>query len=219
MSPRKPPAKAAKPAKAATQATPRKRAVAALTLRESAEDRLRAHPVAPLADPDLHRVLHELQVHQVELELQNEQLRAANDELAALHARYHELYDFAPVAYFTVDVDRRIVELNLAGARLLGKERGTLVGKRLGDYVSAPSRPLYQALVARTLVRDEMFEEPLLLEPAGGAAIHVKAQAKGAEPASGGRCTRIVMVDVTALHLANDELARALEKFFHYWRP
>jgi PAS domain-containing protein len=69
------------------------------------------------------RLLHELQVHQVELEMQHEQLTAARAEVAAGRARYADLYDFAPTAYLTLDREGAIRQTNLAGARLLGGER------------------------------------------------------------------------------------------------
>jgi PAS domain S-box-containing protein len=203
-----PAAKSAKPA--ATPAKP-----GSTTLRSRAEAAVRASPVPATPPGDAKRMLHELQVHQVELEMQNEELRRANDELASLHARYHDLYDFAPVAYFTLGADRRLVELNLAGARMLGMERSRLVGRRFADYVQLAARPRFDQLVARALVRDELVEDALTLEGAGSAPVHVKAQVRRVE----GGHARIVLVDVSALRAANDELANALEKFLRYWRP
>lgn len=74
------------------------------------------------------RLMHELQVHQVELEMQNRQLLDAQAELEASQARYADLYDFAPVAHFTLDPTGVIKEVNLAGAALVGHERANVVG-------------------------------------------------------------------------------------------
>src|SRR5262249_50093797 len=75
---------------------------------------------------DLRRVLHELEVHEVELEMQNEELRGARTEAERGLARYTELFDFAPIGYATLSGSGTIQEVNHAGARLLGKERATL---------------------------------------------------------------------------------------------
>jgi PAS domain S-box-containing protein len=91
------------------------------------------------------RLLHELQVHQVELELQNEQLEAARAWIEAALASYTELFDFAPVPYFTLDRTGKITELNLAGARLLGSERARVIDKRFGVFVAESDRPLLAA--------------------------------------------------------------------------
>ena len=82
------------------------------------------------------RLVHELQVHQVELEMQNEELRRAQEELEASRARYFDLYDLAPVGYFTVSEQGTILEANLTAATLLGIERGTLLAQPLTRFVA-----------------------------------------------------------------------------------
>ncbi len=114
-------------------------------LRRRAEERLRARgrqgPRIEATDDAL-RLIHELQVHQIELEMQNEELRRTRDELETSLARYAELYDFAPVGYVTLDQKSTILELNLVGATMLGKERARLVGERFASWVvaEAPAR-------------------------------------------------------------------------------
>jgi len=102
------------------------------SLRRRAEERLRAlEGAAPeaAAAPATAALVHELRVHQVELEMQNEELRRAQVELETSRARYFDLYDLAPVAYFTVGERGLIQEANLTAARLLGMTRGALVGQ------------------------------------------------------------------------------------------
>lgn len=84
-------------------------------------------------------LLHELQVHQVELELQGEELRDSRAELEAALARQIELYEVAPVACFTVDAETRLHEMNLGAARLLGSDRDTLLGMSLTRFLTEGS--------------------------------------------------------------------------------
>ncbi|MFT5367888.1 MAG: two-component system cell cycle sensor histidine kinase/response regulator CckA [Candidatus Latescibacterota bacterium] len=91
--------------------------------------------LAALSAEETQRLLHELQVHQIELEMQNEELQRAQNELETSRDRYSDLYDFAPVAYFTIGEKDTIEEANLTGATLLGVERHTLIGQSLSRFV------------------------------------------------------------------------------------
>jgi len=107
-------------------------------LRREAEAQLRAKTAAqppPLNLAEAQRLLHELEVHQIELEMQNAELRSAREELEVAHTKYAELFDFAPLGYFILDQRGRIQEANLAGAQLLGIERSRLVGKILSRFI------------------------------------------------------------------------------------
>src|SRR5689334_21595300 len=103
------------------------------SLRRRAEDELAARRATVQRDTatDPQRLIHELEVHQIELELQNQELRATRHELEVGLARYTELFDFAPVGYVVVESDGTIRELNISAAQLLGAERRRLVGRRI----------------------------------------------------------------------------------------
>ena len=115
-------------------------------LRRRAEERWAGRP-HPTAGADPARLVHELEVHQIELELQNEELRSARDELEAGLRRYTELFDFAPIGYFAVSPDGTIRELNLAAARLLGVERRRLLGRRLALFAPEGQRWAFARLL------------------------------------------------------------------------
>jgi PAS domain S-box-containing protein len=94
--------------------------------------------------PDAVRELvHELQVHQIELEMQNETLRQTQLQLVAMQARYFDLYDLAPISYCTVNETGIILEANLATAELLGVARNTVVGQRVSKYILRESQDSY----------------------------------------------------------------------------
>ncbi len=89
------------------------------------------------------RLLHELQVHQIELEMQNEELRLANEELNALQARYFDLYDLAPVGYLTIDESGRIKESNIAAATMLGVDRRMLIKHAIQRMIFTDDQDMY----------------------------------------------------------------------------
>jgi PAS domain S-box-containing protein len=95
---------------------------------------------SPETAPEALALLHELQVHQVELQIQAEELNSSRAECEAALIRQTQLYDFAPVGNFTVDGNTTISELNLMGAHLLGSERDALFGRPLDSYLTLPSR-------------------------------------------------------------------------------
>jgi PAS domain S-box-containing protein len=88
------------------------------------------------ASADVQKLIHELNVHQIELEMQNEALRKSQMETEEEHHRYTDLYDFAPVGYFTLDEKGRIVKANVTGASLLGGEKRSLTGQPFGRFIT-----------------------------------------------------------------------------------
>lgn len=102
------------------------RPTTAAELRLNAEERLwtkKSAPHPPLTEEATQRLVQELEVHQIELEMQNAELRQARDSVEKALNRYTDLYDFAPVGYFTLDVSGDISAVNLAGASLIGSVR------------------------------------------------------------------------------------------------
>ncbi|MEO5715809.1 MAG: PAS domain S-box protein [Luteolibacter sp.] len=94
----------------------------------------------PPAEADSQRLLHELEVHQIELEMQNAELRLARDEAESVRNKYTDLYDFAPVGYFTLSPDSHIRMANLTGASIIGIERSRLLGRSFGQQISPDMR-------------------------------------------------------------------------------
>jgi PAS domain S-box-containing protein len=114
----------------------------AVQLRRHAEERLdtmgpKAQP--PRTEEETPRQVHELQVHQIELEMQNEELRQVRGALELSLNKFSELYDFAPVGYITIDAHGAIGEVNLKGAHLLGIERGLLFKRPFTGFIREPA--------------------------------------------------------------------------------
>lgn len=116
-------------------------------LRQQAEELLRKEAInssAQLSDFELNRLVHELEVHQIELELQNEELILAKEQAAIASGKYIELYDFAPSGYYTLSRKGEIIQLNLLGAKMLGKDRSQLKERLFQVFVSDASKPLFR---------------------------------------------------------------------------
>jgi len=127
---------------------------------------------SPGSAADALKLLHELQVHQVELDLQHEQLEASEREITEDLVHYARLYDFAPVGYFSVSPQGTINRVNVAGAALCGEDRAELIGRRIDDFLAPESRPVLEKLVAQ--VRDGVVDGTCEVRTSAGAAFHVK---------------------------------------------
>jgi hypothetical protein len=113
-------------------------------LRLKAEEKLKEKKSARIGiEADVKKLLHELQVHQIELEMQNEELREANETAEAALKKYTILYDFAPLGYFTLEKDGSISELNFTGADMLGDKRFSLVNSNFKLFISESSQPVF----------------------------------------------------------------------------
>ena len=106
-------------------------------------------PDSPTTAAEFKRVLHELSVHHIELEIQNEELQNAYDEIQKEQRRYADLYDFAPVSYLTLARDTTILEANLSAARILSVARSQLKGVRFGRFITRSDLPVFNSMVDR----------------------------------------------------------------------
>ena len=113
--------------------------------RRLAEERLRKIAGSPekFSPEDFSQIVHELQVHQIELEMQNDELRNAQEEIEVSRSKYVDLYDFAPIGYFTFDKKGLILQVNLTGAKLLGLDRGSLIKKPFSLYIQKDDQDLF----------------------------------------------------------------------------
>jgi signal transduction histidine kinase len=176
-----------------------------------------ATDLAPLLQLDSQRLVHELQVHQIELEMQNEELKSAATAQERLLNEYTALYDFAPVGYLSLDRKGRVIKSNLAGAAILG-----LAGRQVGKvpfirFVAPKDRHVCTAFLERCYggeVAGRITCELELLVGGGATTFaQVEAQANGA----GCQECQLAVVDVTPIRRQEqkfrqvaDELAESL---------
>jgi CRP-like cAMP-binding protein len=163
------------------------------TLRKRAEARLLQTAVTvPTTDWDKAQLVHELQVHQVELQMYNEELRHAYEEADALRARYADIYDFAPVAYFTLDTLGVILDVNLAGAMLLGIKGSRKNRHRFATFVNADDLDTFSHFVNDVLhTNQKMACEIMLAANPQRPKVTVKIEAVPDE--TNGECRMVVM--------------------------
>jgi PAS domain S-box-containing protein len=115
-------------------------------LRKKAEDMLNIRKYgrnSDVSEADMLKLIHELEVHQIELELQNEELVEAISKVEMAEERYAELFDFAPLGYLSLATIGTIQNLNFAAARMLGKERSRFINNRFSDFISERTRPVF----------------------------------------------------------------------------
>ena len=156
---------------------------------------------------------HELQVHQIELEMQNEELRRTQMELEAARDRYLDLYDFALVGYFTLGADGCIAEANLTLASLLGVERARLVGRRFDRHIVAMDRDRWNRHVAALLGQSDAGRIELGI--LGGDRRRLEAQLDGMRLESPGAqpMLRFALTDISERRRSEAELRVAAAAF------
>ena len=121
-------------------------------LRKKAEEKLKdgqKRAANPEIEADTMKLVHELQVHQIELEMQNEELKQANETAEAALKKYTMLYDLAPMGYFTLDEDGSIFDLNFTGAEILGEKRYSLVNSNFKLFISKQSQKVFNDFFKR----------------------------------------------------------------------
>jgi PAS domain S-box-containing protein len=173
-------------------------------LRRRAEEKLRSEaPAMPQGDP--RRIMHELQVHQIQLEMQNAELRDARTRLELLVEKYTDLYDFAPVGYFSLDASSRILEVNLTGAKLLGIERSRLLRRLFSGFVAAANRAALDAFLGGVFAGDGKQMCELALDNGAGDTIWIDLQGtRTSHPDTAAAICRLAVSDITALKRAEE---------------
>ncbi|MCX6701395.1 MAG: PAS domain-containing protein, partial [Methanomicrobiales archaeon] len=170
------------------------------SLRDDAEEQLaRSRKVSSdLAKQSPEELIHELQVHQIELETQAEELRKSHLELEESWDKYLDLYDFAPVGYLTLNDKALITDVNLAGAALLCVERNKLVGAPFSKFIAEKDADQWHRYFVSVLRDDKKLASTLTLIRGDGSLLPVRVESIRLAGSSEGTTTvRVAISDIT----------------------
>lgn len=176
-------------------------------LRREAEQRLRASgsatPLEAMPEADVRALLHELQVHHIELEMQNEELLRAQIAAQEASEKYQDLFDFAPAGYLRLDEHSQILEINLAGAALLGLDRSKAVKQRFIQHVAPRSRERFAQFANSAFATDlkQICEIELC---SNEEPLHVILEGIASRARGGTRCLRVTLTDISERKLLEE---------------
>jgi PAS domain S-box-containing protein len=181
-------------------------------LRHKAEQRVRnknVTPVEAVSEVDACALVHDLHVHQIEPEMQNEELQHAYVAAQEASENYYDLFDFAPVGYFLWDAEGRILAVNLAGAALLGLNRKAMIETPFGQFVAQDNRPAFADFCNRVLTTglQQNCEIKLLC---AGQAVYALVEGIAAPNHQGqGKLCRAAVIDITRRRFLEESLRDA----------
>ena len=183
----------------------------AAKLRRQAEEIVQDNAASPkhfeaLSPEETLYMLHELQVHQIELEMQNEELRQAQVKLDAGRARYFDLYDLAPVGCVTITEQGLLLEANLTTTTLLGVTRNELIKQPFSRFVLREDQDVYYFLHKQLFETGESHGCELRMVKKDGTAFWVRLQASSVQDTAGPAISRVVISDITERKRAETSL-------------
>lgn len=175
-------------------------------LRKKAENllkKLEPKKHAQLSESEALKLIHELEVHQIELELQKQELVLAKAALQETTEKYVELYDFAPNGYFTLSREGMILNLNFNGAKMLGKERSKLINSRFSLFISGPTIETFNTFFDKTFTSNRKETCEIALVNNGSSSKH--ALLTGIITENKEKCF-VTAVDITDRKLSEEAL-------------
>lgn len=179
-------------------------------LRRQGEVKLSGHKKKAAATPatkaEIQRLVHELQVHQFELEMQNEELMRSRAELESTLNLYAELFAFAPVGYFTLARDGTIRRANLTGAKLLGVELSNLIKRRFELFISLQSRTTFSTFLDKVFISEKKEVCDVTLQNDRPAPLWVHLEAILESSHGQGEMCYVIVSDITERKQAEEEL-------------
>ena len=161
-----------------------------------------------IVEKSLVEIIHELQVYQIELEIQNEELKNAHLKIEQTRDEYINLYDFAPVGYFTLTGESLISQVNLTGAELLGITRNKLTNARFRKFIDPVMNEIWDRFFFHLVSQGMKQTTTLLLKRSDGAVIHTRIE--GVRVEEGGTSEyRLMVSDISDLKLAEERINEA----------
>ena len=164
-----------------------------------------------MSPKEMRQTLHELRVHQIELEIQNEELRRSQVELENARARYFDLYDLAPVGYLTISGKGLILESNLSAANLLGVSRKLLAGQLFTRFISKEDQDTYYIHRKRLLETDESQSWEMRMVNKGGKLFWAHLEVAAEQNVSGASVSRVVLSDINEQKSMENSLRQSHE--------
>lgn len=181
-------------------------------LRKRAEKivRKKLKGIIDIPEKNILELFYELEVHQIELEMQNEELRRVQQELEESRNRYFELYDLAPVGYVTLE-NGIIIEINLTGAGMLGIERRLLIKKRFSSFIAPDYQDEYYLFNQRILENETKQTCELKLLKKDGTLFYANLEGIAVENSKGSRQVRATFTDIAKRKQTEEQVKRSLE--------
>ena len=187
-------------------------------LREEAEKKIKPEsvPIEKLSEAEVRKLAHELQVHKIELDMQNEELKRSQQELEDSRDRYARLYDFAPAGYFTINDKGAIVEVNLAGASMLGVERGRLIKQPLSKFMAKEDSGKYYKylnLAFKEQVQEyDVIELRMIREDGTELYVQLRYAAEQGTDGHASQC-KIIITDIT-IRVKSEKAEKEVKELF-----
>lgn len=182
-------------------------------LRRQAEKRLQISKqdiITPVTPEEAYRLIQELEVHQIELEMQNEELQQARLDLERSLIEYTDLYDFAPVGYITLDQRGVILNVNLTGSRMLGMERSRIVNQHLNNFILASYRSVFSSFLEKVFRNRDQETIEIAMQKEGSGELYAHMEAMVSENR---RECRVALVDITVQKQSDQKLQESELKY------
>jgi len=158
-------------------------------------------------------IIHELRVHQIELEMQNDELRIAHEELERVRSRFFSLYDLAPVGYCSISNDGNIFEANLTLCKMLGVNRGALIGKKISQFVVNDDQDIYYLYIKQLIELNESRDCKFRLVSKDGRVFWAHMVSTASLDTDGALIYRITISDIDDSMIAEEKIKESEEKF------
>jgi PAS domain S-box-containing protein len=180
---------------------------AELRRRAEAQQRQNLDPeTLPQTEADIKRLFHELSVHQIELEMQNEELRAAQADLDAARERYFDLYDLAPVGYFTLNEKGVMMEANFTAAGLLGVARGEIINQPISSFILMEDQDIFSRHCEQLFKTHKPQHCDVRILKRDGTVFWARLSATAAQDAGGAPVFYATLVDISEHKQAEEEI-------------
>ena len=185
------------------------------SIKKKVEKKIKKEAMQPVFEnyEDVQRLVHLLQVHQVELEHQNEELRIAQEELEVSRNKYVNLFDFSPIPYFALNPDGKISEVNLSASKMFVIERGKLIGKKFISFVQLEDMDIFNRFIKNIFDLPEKHSCELNVISKDKRMFHVLLEGLELDeaPGSGKKC-QIALIDLTEHKRLSDSLKKSFEE-------